>query len=220
MYGFCAKQSKSQKTNRSNWPICFVFSVKSHSSSVWVPAVCRTENENTSKETQIRTDIRYGRKTRSHTSTEHGVWWMMFGLGRLHFIREEDKLCAKLSALFILSGLWRASGDSGKQCKCQQGGGITHPWLGQTLSHSLFTVLYVVHMGPWKLAGQHWNDGLPIRTGSQAESHVSSCVLCLLLDTVWSRLSADLPQAAVLQIHWVCTRNVWLISHVEDYVDY
>lgn len=27
MYAFCAKQSKSQKTNGSKWPICFVLSV-------------------------------------------------------------------------------------------------------------------------------------------------------------------------------------------------
>lgn len=47
---------------------------------------------------------------------------MMFGLGRLHFIKKEDKLCAKLSALFILSGLQRASRDSGKQCSVSIGG--------------------------------------------------------------------------------------------------
>lgn len=73
---------------------------------------------------------------------------MMFGLGRLHFIREEDKLCAKLSALFILSGLRRASGDSGKQCSVSiEGGKHTRDHARRSL-YSRSTVLYVVHMGP------------------------------------------------------------------------
>lgn len=69
---------------------------------------------------------------------------MMFGLTRLHFIREEDKLCAKLGALFILSGLQRASGDSGKQCSVSTGGAKhIRDWAKRSQAF-----LYVVHTGP------------------------------------------------------------------------
>lgn len=81
------------------------------------------------------------------------------------------------------------------------GGHNTSVTVPDALARS-FTVLCVVHMGPLKSASQHYDDGLPIRTGSQAGSHVSSCVLCLLLDSMWSPLSAELPQAQ-LQIHTV-----------------
>lgn len=145
---------------------------------------------------------------------------MVFGLGRLHFIREEDKLCAKFSALFILSGLWRASGDSGKQCECQQGGGVTHPWLGQTLSCSSCCIVCRPH-GSLKVSrsAQRWWITYRDWKSSRVSCFLLCPTVCLLLDTVWSPLSADLLQA-VLQIQPACTGNVWLISHIEDYVDY
>lgn len=105
-----------------------------------MPAVCKTENENTSTETKIQTDIRY-RCKHAHTTQrlEYDEWCL--GLRRLHFIREEDRLCAKFSVLFILSGLWRASADNGRVSR----GGITHPGLGQTLSYSLYCIVCRPH---------------------------------------------------------------------------
>lgn len=48
---------------------------------------------------------------------------MMFGLGRLHFIKEEDKLCTKLGVLFILSGPRRAGTDNEKAWQAGAGEG-------------------------------------------------------------------------------------------------
>lgn len=73
---------------------------------------------------------------------------MMFELRRLHFIREEDKICAKLSGLFILTGLRRASGDSGKQCSVSVTGVHNASVIRPDATKALFTVLYVTHKGP------------------------------------------------------------------------
>lgn len=64
---------------------------------------------------------------------------MMFGLGRLHFIREEDKLCAKLGVLFILSGPRRAGADNEKAWRAGGGGGKGESGV-QTFSHPSYTV--------------------------------------------------------------------------------
>lgn len=144
---------------------------------------------------------------------EAGGWWMMFGLSKLHFIREEDKLWAKCSALC-------PSCSPTSQLRqwdpiCGQGG-VTHWWRGETLSYSLYCIVCRPHgslKGSWSaqwwwIASKYWKF-----------SRVSCFLLCLLLDTVWSLLSADLPQA-LLRIQWTCTSIVWLISPAEKYVDF
>lgn len=76
MYEFCAKQSKGQKTNGSNWPLCFVFSGKVIQALFGCLQSVARKNENTSAETQIQADARYRRK---HARTpaqrlEHDEW--------------------------------------------------------------------------------------------------------------------------------------------------
>lgn len=85
-------------------------------------------------------------QTRSH-NTVAGGWWMMFGLRRLHFIREADKLCAKFCVLFILSGLWWASVDNRKSVSW----GVHNTSMAGPGAQ---VITYVINRSPWKLASQ------------------------------------------------------------------
>lgn len=213
MYEFCAKQSKSQKTNGSNWPICFVFSGKAI--QALFGCLQSVAQKMKTQETQIRADARYRRK---HARTpaqrlEHDEWCLRSGgctsLGRRTNFVPSSVLCLS----FLVSD--EPAETVGNNVSVNKGG-ITHPWLGQTLPDSLYCIVCRPHGSlkvnwsalRWWITHKDWKS-----------SRVSCFLLCLLLDTVWSHLSADLPQA-MLQIQGACAGSVWLISHIGDYVDY
>lgn len=160
---------------------------------------------------QRRTDIRYGRK-HAHTPTqrlEYDEWcWCSGGctsLGRRTNFVPSSVLCLS----FLVSDEPAETVGNNVSGKKR---GIRHPWLGQTLSHSLCCIVCHPHGSlkvsrsalRWWIAYEDWKS-----------NWVSCFPRCLLLDTVWSHLSAYLLQA-VLQIEWACTSNVWLINHIGD----
>lgn len=86
---------------------------------------------------------------------------MMFGLKRLHFIREEDE--------FLRPAQCPVDPAQTMRKHCEQGN------RGPDL-------LLTSGSFPQELAGQHEHDGRPVRTGTPSRSCVLSSVL---LDTVW-----------------------------------
>lgn len=92
-------------------------------------------------------------------------WWMVFGLGRLHIIREEDKVCAKSSSCSLTNQHSQWERLSGHKISAA----------GPELS---LLYLYGIQAGPWMLPAQQQDDGLPVKTGCLVSS-----VLALQLDT-------------------------------------
>lgn len=180
MYEFGSKLSKShkEKTERKkeNKRDCLT-RLFGHLRVIWAllvrPQSIGQNNENTSAEMQICSRRSAQTQTSSQTNTAAGVWWMMLSSGGCTSLgRRTNFVPSSVDCLsFLVSD--EPGGDSGKQCSVSVTG------VHNTSRSS--TVLCVTHTGPWKLDGQHGDDGLPIRTGSQAGSRVSSCVACLLL---------------------------------------
>ena len=219
MCAFWAKLSRRQKTNGSDGTICFVFSVKVIQALFVCLQSVGQKMKTRARETQMRTDVERRRK-RAHTPTlglEYDEWCLGSGgytsLGRRTNFVPSSALCLS----FLVSD--EPAETVGNNVSVNRGG-ITHPWLGQTLSCSSYCIVCRPH-GSLKVSrsAQRWWITYKDWKSSRVSCFLLCPTVCLLLDTVWSPLSADLLQA-MLQIQPACTGNVWLISHIEDYVDH
>ena len=199
-----AKDTKKERKKQMGqsglfFPVCWI-----HSGCIWVPAVWRKWKQRHRRRYRqtFDADAQTQTQTRSH-NTAAGGWWMMFGLRRLHFIREEDKLCAKVCVLWIL---WVSDGQAWTIGKCQLGG------------------TYHIRVWTWS-SGHHLCHQQEFLKATQSAlrwwitysgCHVSSNVPALSLDVEWSLSSSYLPQAE-LQMQSSCPSDVPLISPIEGH---
>lgn len=202
---------QTKQTPKNKWvKLTYLFCLLcwSHSSSIWVPVVCRTENENTSAETQIRTDIRYRRK-HAHTATqrpEYDEWCLGSGgctsLGRRTNFVPSSVLCLS----FLVSD--EPAETVGNDVSVNSGG-ITRPWLGQTLSYSLYCVVCCPHGSLkvsrsalwWWITCKHWK--------SSWVSCSLQCPMFIIGHCVESSVSSPASGCAAdtVSLHWQCLTN-------------
>lgn len=125
MCAFWAKQSRRQKTNGSDWTICFVFSVEVIRALFVCLQSVGQKMKTRAKETQIRTDIECRRK-RAHTPAlglQYDEWCLGSGgytsLGRRTNFVPSSALCL----FFLVSD--EPAETVGNNVSVNRGGGNT-----------------------------------------------------------------------------------------------